>query len=136
KKQPPSTTEEPAQRKRELATRAALERQMPEFRTELDKLAKDINMDEAGLAEGTRTKDWESLQKRSRQLIASAAQLYVIQTQIRVYLIQLQPIPYAVDEAAAYARANRLDLMNQRAEVVHAWRKIEVTATALKTGLD
>lgn len=41
-----------------------------------------------------------------------------------------------MQEAKEYARANRLDLMNQRAQVVDAWRKIHVTASALKAGLD
>jgi hypothetical protein len=109
---------------------------MPEYRTELGKLVKDLDRESAGLTEGTREKGWESLQKRARQLIADAAQLYVVQTQVRVYLIQLQPIPYTSEEAWAYARDNRLDLMNQRAAVVDAWRKIEVTASALKTGLN
>lgn len=129
-------TDEPAQVKREQATRAALERQLPGFRTEMGKLAKDLDKEQSGLSEDTRGKDWESLQKRARQMIANAAQLYVVQTQVRVYLIQLQPIPYVLDEARAYARASRLDLMNERAQVVDAWRKIEVTASALKAGLD
>jgi hypothetical protein len=136
RKQAASPTDEPSQVKREKATREALERQMPEFRTEMSKLAKDINREQAGLREGTRNADWESLQKRSRQLIAFAAQLYVVQTQVRVYLIQLSPIPYTAAEASDFARVNRLDLMNARSGVVDAWRKIEVTASALKTGLD
>jgi outer membrane protein TolC len=136
RKQEPAPGDDPAQVKREQATRDALEKQMPEFRKEMAKLAKDITRDETGLTEPTRTKDWQSLQKRSRDLIALAAQLYVVQTQVRVYLIQLKPIPYTVEEAAAYARDNRLDLMNFRGQVVDAWRKIEVTANALKAGLD
>jgi outer membrane protein TolC len=134
--QPNPLTDDPSQAQREAATRAALERAMPEFRKELAKLGKDIDREQGSLTEGTRTKDWESLQKRSRQMIALAAQLYVVQTQVRVYLIQLSPIPYTAEEAAAYARENRLDLMNRRALVVDAWRKIDVTASALKTGLN
>lgn len=133
--QPPADAE-PAQIKREQATREALERQMPDFRAELAKLAKDLEKEQAGLTEKTRTPDWERLQTRARQLIADTAQLYVVQTQVRVYLIQLKPIPYSLEEARTYARENRLDLMNQRGQVVDAWRKIEVTASALKAGLD
>jgi outer membrane protein TolC len=128
--------EEAAQLKREQATRTALERQMPEFRKDLAKLSKEIASEGAGLTEETRTRDWESLQKQARRLISTADQLYVVQTQVRVYLIKLPPVPYSVDEARELARNNRLDLMNQRAQVVDAWRQIEVTASALKTGLD
>jgi outer membrane protein TolC len=134
--QPSADYDEPAQAKRESATREALERQMPEFRAGLAKLAKDLDAARAGVGEATREKDWESLQAKARQLIAEAAQLYVVQTQVRVYLIQLRPIPYKLEEAREYARENRLDLMNQRAQVVDAWRQIEVTASALKAGLD
>ncbi|HEY1860063.1 MAG TPA: hypothetical protein VGG61_06900, partial [Gemmataceae bacterium] len=128
--------DEPSQVKREQATREALEKQMPEFRTGLDKLAKALESGQAGLTEATRDKDWVDLQTRARQMIADAAQLYVIQSQVRVHLIQLRPIPYTLDQAGEYARENRLDLMNQRGQVVDAWRKIEVTASALKAGLD
>ncbi|HEY1859657.1 MAG TPA: TolC family protein, partial [Gemmataceae bacterium] len=107
-----------------------------EFRTGLDKLAKALESEQAGLTEATRDKDWVDLQTRARQMIADAAQLYVIQSQVRVHLIQLRPIPYTLDQAGEYARENRLDLMNQRGQVVDAWRKIEVTASALKAGLD
>ena len=130
-----TVAQDKAQRKREQSA-TALERQMPEFHAELTALARELAKEEVGLTEATRGPGWEVLQKRARQLIADAAQLYVVQTQVRVSLIQLEPIPYALDEACSYARDNRLDLMNQRAQVVDAWRQIDVTANALKAGLD
>jgi len=135
-KKPATGTEEEAQLKREQATREALEKQMPEFRTELSKLSKDLEREVAAVSENTRVKDWEVLQKRARQLIGSAAQLFVVQTQVRVFLIELDPIPYTLEKATSFARENRYDLMNQRAQVVDGWRQIEVTANALKAGLD
>src|SRR5262249_39717103 len=95
----PAETRDEAAAKRERATREALERQMPEFRTELSKLARDVERERNSLQEGTRENDWQSLQARSRQLIADASQLYVVQTQVRVYLIKLEPIPYTQAEA-------------------------------------
>jgi len=136
RKQPAAEKQDEAQLRRELATRQTLEGQMPEFREALGKLAKDLDREGAALTEATRDADWKVLQNRARQLIANAAQLYVVQTQVRVFLIQLEPIPYTLDEASAYARDNRLDLMNQRGQVVDAWRQIAVTASALKAGLD
>ena len=132
----PAETKDEAAGKRERATREALERQMPEFRTELSKLARDAERERNNLQEGTRENDWQSLQARARQLIADASQLYVVQTQVRVYLIKLEPIPYSLAEAEEYARSHRFDLMNQRAQVTDAWRKIEVAASGLKAGLD
>ena len=77
-----------------------------------------------------------AFQTQSRQLIAQLGQIYVIQTQVRVYLITLKSIPYQQEEAIRYALANRLDLMNARGQVVDAWREIEVAANALKAGLN
>jgi outer membrane protein TolC len=48
----------------------------------------------------------------------------------------LKPVPYTWEEAVRYAKNNRLDLMNERGRVVDAWRQIEVTANAMKAGLD
>jgi outer membrane protein TolC len=58
-----------------------------------------------------------------------------LQNQIRVHLIELKPIPAKLEEATAYARENRLDLMNERGRVVDAWRQIDVTANQLRAGL-
>ncbi len=83
-----------------------------------------------------RTAAWEALQRRSRELIAQVAQLFVIQTQARVSLLELDRTPYAEAEAVSYALAHRLDLMNERARVVDAWRQVTVTANALEAGLN
>ncbi len=130
-----SGTDDPAQAARERETYKALERQLPETRTDLADLAKGIADDAGALNEAGRKKGWDALQNRSRQLIAQLAQLFVLETQVRVYLIRLRPIPYTLAEASAYARQNRLDLMNQRGQVVDAWRQVGVTANALRAGL-
>jgi outer membrane protein TolC len=69
-------------------------------------------------------------------LDAAAAQLFVIQAQVRVYLIKLNPVGYELEKAIPFALANRLDLMNVQAQVVDAWRQLTVTASALKAGLN
>jgi outer membrane protein TolC len=129
-------TDDPAQAARERETHESVERQLPDARRDFAQLAKDLDRDAGNLNEAQRKKNWEALQDRSRQLIAQLEQVFVLQTQIRVYLIQLKPVPYQLDEAWAYARANRLDLMNLRGQVVDAWRQIAVTASALKAGLN
>jgi len=113
----------------------AIERQLPELRKDFLDLNRAMAKDTERLAAATPKQGWDSLQTHSRQLIALLAQLFVVETQIRVYLIRLDPIPYEVDDACAYARQNRLDLMNERGRVVDAWRQIAVTANALRPGL-
>ena len=102
----------------------------------MTKLAAAIARAAAALAEEQRKAGWDALQRRANDEIAAANQLFVIQTQIRVYLIRLKPVQDSLDSALEYALANRLDLMNQRARVVDAWRQIDVTANALRAGLN
>jgi outer membrane protein TolC len=120
---------------RERETYESLARQLPDMRRELADLGRDIAADAGALNEAGRKKGWDAIQNRSRQLIALLAQLYVLETQVRVYLIRLKPIPFTLPEASAYARENRLDLMNQRGRVIDAWRQVGVTANLLRSGL-
>jgi outer membrane protein TolC len=121
---------------RERRAQEELSKELEEIRKDLAKLTRAIVAAHAALAEDKRKAGWEALLDRTRDLSAAAAQVSIIQTQVRVYLIKLKPVPYRLEEAEQYALANRLDLMNQRGAVVDAWRKIAVTASALKTGLD
>ena len=95
-------------------------------------------IDQAGqaLAERNRTNDWRQLLRLTRLLIARLGELFVVETQVRVFLIDLPNVDY--DEAAAvqYALCNRLDLMNIRARVVDSWRKITVAANGLEADLN
>jgi outer membrane protein TolC len=77
-----------------------------------------------------------TLLRQADTLVGAVSELYVIQTQVRVYQIKLKPIPFDTDSGTAYALANRLDLMNARGQVIDAWRQIDVTANALKAGFD
>jgi outer membrane protein TolC len=129
------TTEDEGHAQRERATYENLARQLPELRDELTRLATTFKKAAGDLSEKTRKLDWERLQLHIRQEISSASELFVVQNQIRVYLIELKPIPAKLDDAIAYARANRLDLMNERATVVDTWRQVYVTADALRAGL-
>jgi outer membrane protein TolC len=121
---------------RERAAKKSLTEQLREQRKDLEALSPDIQKDAALLSEKTRTEGWETLQNRARQLLDVGGQLNVIQTQVRVYLINLKPLDYELDNAVNYALDNRLDLMNQRAQVVDAWRQITVTADALEADFD
>jgi outer membrane protein TolC len=136
KKQLGQGIEEPAQAQRERETYESLEKQMPEVRAGLQSLVKNLKTDAAKVETAPAKASWDALQSRSRQLIAYLAQVYVLQTQVRVYLIRLKGVPYELNEAESYARDNRLDLMNVRGRVVDAWRQIGVTANALKSDLN
>jgi outer membrane protein TolC len=121
---------------RERKAFQALTGQLGDVEKELALIEQEIKKDRPKVSETTRTDNWYTLQTRTRQLIAAAGQLFVIQTQIRVYLIQLEPVNFEEESATEEALENRLDLMNQRAAVVDSWRQIWVTANALEAGLN
>jgi outer membrane protein TolC len=103
---------------------------------ELRDLKKKTAQAVAGLAQFKGMEGAEALVRLTASLESIASDLFVIQNRVRVYLIRLQPVDYGLADATEYALSNRLDLMNQDAQVVDAWRQITVTASALKAGLN
>lgn len=63
------------------------------------------------------------------------AELYVAQNQIRLFLIEIESESIREEQAITFAHQNRLDLMNSKANVVDAFRKVEVAADALESDL-
>jgi outer membrane protein TolC len=70
-----------------------------------------------------------------RKIRERQAELFVIQTQARVYLIEVAPVALTVERAISVGLANRLDLMNSLAQVTDAWRNVEVAGNQLLAGL-
>ncbi len=62
--------------------------------------------------------------------------LQVVQIDLRVELIELNRVSLSLDDAVGLALENRMDLMNQRALVVDARRRLEVSANRLKAVMD
>lgn len=79
---------------------------------------------------------WKAIEQAvGRQLREELAELYVAQTQIRLFLIAIDPQEIREPTAITYAHQNRLDLMNSKALVMDAYRKVEVAADALESDL-
>ena len=68
----------------------------------------------------------------NKEFRARLSEVFVAQTQIRVFLIELKPVDLTVNQAIQIALANRLDLKNALAVVTDEWRNVEVEANALK----
>ena len=64
------------------------------------------------------------------------ATLFVYQTQIRLFLIEIKPLNIEEQTAVEIALENRLDLMNSRAAVVDAYRAVEIAADNLESDLN
>ena len=72
----------------------------------------------------------------NKEFRARLSEIFVAQTQIRVFLIELLPVNLTVDQAIQVALDNRLDLKNSLAAVTDTWRQVEVDANALRGILD
>src|SRR5207247_660055 len=62
--------------------------------------------------------------------------LSVVQSNLRVDLIELNPFDIPMEDAVAFGLGNRLDLMNARAAVMDNRRKVEVAANQLQSVLN
>ncbi len=71
-----------------------------------------------------------------RRLREEIAELYVAQTQITLFLIDIEPRRIVPETAISFAHHNRLDLMNSKAIVMDSFRRVEVAADALESDLD
>ncbi len=79
---------------------------------------------------------WQAIQSLARSESSYIGDLFVIQSQIRAYLLEIDDSGRVVDNPVRYAVDNRLDLMNQQARVVDQWRLAHVSANALEADLD
>lgn len=87
-------------------------------------------------AEQTRVRRWNRLQRFiGRELRERIGSLIVAQTQIRLFLIELNELEVAADRTVDVALANRFDLMNAQAQVSDAARAVEVAADLLESNL-
>lgn len=79
---------------------------------------------------------WQSLQNAiGIDLRAELSDLFVAQTQIRLFLLELEPLQVTEPAVISFAHFNRLDLQNSRARVMDAFRQVEVAADALESDL-
>lgn len=80
---------------------------------------------------------WESLLAAiGRGLREEIAELAIAQTQIRLFLITIEPLNVDERSAISFAQQNRLDQMNRKAQVMDGFRKIEVAADLLESQLN
>ena len=89
-----------------------------------------------GNEETKEVREFNGLERSISSLIADINNLFVAQTQVRLFLIDITPVE--IDEATAVeiALRNRLDLMNNKAQVVDSYRGVEIAANNLKSDLN
>jgi|GEM_PF-1023741 len=83
-------------------------------------------------------KAWDRLLQGlvSGEFRARMTEQLVIQTQVRVYMIDVNRVDLTLEQAISVALANRLDLMNSLARVTDTWRQVEYAGNQLLAGLN
>lgn len=106
---------------------------------ELDILIERIDPTGADETESEQIKSWKKLQRlinKQGGLLDRVTTLFVTQNQIRLFLIDVTPLEIEEEAAVQLALENRLDLMNSKAEVVDAFREVEIAADQLQSDLN
>ncbi|RLT03783.1 MAG: hypothetical protein DWI21_15225 [Planctomycetota bacterium] len=78
----------------------------------------------------------KALLELTTELSGVVLESMLIQASIRLEAVELIPLEVSESQALETARQHRLDWMNVRANLVDAWRQIEVTGNELQSGLD
>jgi hypothetical protein len=107
----------------------SLERQYAAIRDELKGARSDLRQDQ-------RTEVHQRLVAQLESLTDLLLELNFNQAGVRLEAIVLPSVRLENTEAMQIARAHRLDMMNQRAEVVDQWRLIALNADRLEADLD
>ncbi len=119
-----------------IATIAEAKMRIAEMEVELDKLSRDSKSASQAIANEHLKSDHEAFLKIIRRYLAIVSEMYVLQTRVKAYHVELQRVELTPEAAINIALENRLDLLNQRARVVDEWRQIQVAANRLKGFLD
>jgi hypothetical protein len=88
------------------------------------------------VTEENRQAAWETLTTDTKLVLASVDEIIALQTQAKIHLIELPASQITELAALDEAKSNRLDLQNQLGAVTDAWRRVTVTANALRSDLD
>jgi outer membrane protein TolC len=124
--------EDPEQRERARTAYADLRKQLPEAEADLKQVREAIERHRAAVADDNLKASWEAITADVKVLIALLDTAIAVQTQSRIYLIELPEVEADEGEAIAYAKQNRLDLQNFLGQVTDQWRKVTVAANQLR----
>ncbi len=121
---------------REGAARQAMQQRLADLRQDVARQRTRVAQSSETVRDPAEAADSQLFQRLARQSVNQVADLFVVQTQIRAFLIELEEVELPESVAVETALSERLDLMNQQASVVDAWRKIRLASDALESDLD
>jgi hypothetical protein len=127
-----ATTDGDDVKAREARDRRSMRERLNELRRGAMRLRSELEHSGVGVDPAAQAR----LERLVRAASNQASDLFVIQTQVRTYLIELQTIEVSEPVATNLALSRRLDLKNERAMVVDSWRKIRVAQDGLEADLN
>lgn len=133
---PARPDDDPEQRDRDKTTYAGLKTALADTNAELVKQVARLDAEAAAVAEGKRKESWEAVTLSAKRVLALLNDVIGVQTQSRIYTIELPEAGGEEGPLMAYAKENRLDLQNRLGLATDAWRKVTVAANALRGGVN
>ncbi len=134
--QPARPGDDPDTRARARTAYDDLNKQLPIIAADLKKVLSAIDRHRQAVTEKGRAASWAELTGDVRAVLGQLDAILAVQTQSRIYLIELPEVNVKEADALAYAKENRLDLLNQLGTVTDSWRKVTVAANALRSDLN
>ncbi len=113
-----------------------LQAQPPEITKELGEVRQAIAAHGGEVTEENRLASWETLTDDTKVVLANVDAIIALQTQAKIHLIELPASQITEEAALDEAKSSRLDLQNQLGAVTDTWRRVTVTANALRADLD
>jgi hypothetical protein len=134
---PARAGEDAEQRGRARTAFEKLTKQVPEVTADLGKRLAQIEQHRALVTERNREAAWTNLTEQDvKAVLALLDTVIAVQTEARIYRIELPQAEVGEADAIAFAKENRLDLQNRLAIVTDAWRLVWVAANALRGDLN
>jgi hypothetical protein len=116
--------------------RVKLSEGMSDVQKRFDETQSNLRKLQTGLAAMPADEAADEVVALATRLSGLAQELVLVKARARIEAVTITPIEVASDKALNIARANRLDWMNNRAQLVDAWRLIAFQANSLRAGLD
>lgn len=113
-----------------------LESNLTTVRANFDQSAAELKKLKTKLTDATKQATTNAVVAYNVDLNNLLAELTLIQARIRTETVTLDAIDLDSDTALEIARANRLDWMNNRANLVDSWRLIEFNANKLESNAE
>lgn len=106
-----------------------------ELRELVKKLRADLKRQGETLAEANREAAWQAIVASTRDVAAIVDTAMAAESLARIYTLNLPENTLTEEAMLPFAKENRLDLQNTKAQVTDAWRKVSVAANALQSDL-